>query len=287
MQESYTETGKMPQVTSRLSLMALIWTCLFAIPVFGQDTLQLEPVLQIQGEFRSFTTDPLQQVYAITSKEELIKFGPNGVPQFHYNNFTLGRLGHVDATNPFSILLYYPDFQAVILLDRTLNQVGEINLLDLDLPDTQAIGLDPDNFIWVYDPIQYRIKRLSIRGEVILESENLALRLPTLPQPELLVTFENLIFLKTQEQGTLMFDNFGRLDHIFPTASDLKGMQVQQRKLITFPQSEYRQILLSNRAEEASMLPKTLDTATQIRLERDLLLALFPESIRVYRIVTP
>lgn len=242
----------------------------------------------LKGDYRFFTTDPLQHLYLVTSSEELIKYDASGKELFRYSNFTLGRLGHIDATNPFSVLLYYPDFQAVVLLDRTLSQVGEINLLELDLPNTNAIGLDSDNFIWVYDPVRFQLRRLNIRGEVNLQSENLALSLPQPPEVGFLVARENQIFLSDSTKGLFILDNFGRLDRILPLLGlSLPSFQIRNQRIIFFQNHKLKQVLLQNLAEEEALLPNTVGKAVGFRLEQNLLFALFTDRLEIFQIKIP
>jgi len=254
------------------------------VPVAAQDTLALHQRTELKGKFRFFTTDPIQNLYGVTDREELIKFDPRGNEQFRYNNFTLGRLGHVDATNPFSLLLYYPDFQAIVLLDRTLNQVGEINLLDLNLPEAKAIALDADNFIWVYDPVRFRLRKLDTQGATLLESENLALSLPQPPEVDLLVAKDNRIFLRDTRQGVFVMNNFGQLTQALSMEGNKPYFQVSNGKVLFFADGKLRQILLASRSEEVVPLPANFRKAYQMRLEKELLFALFPDKLAIFEI---
>ncbi len=253
-------------------------------PLAAQDTLSLHLRAEVHGKFRFFTTDPIQSLYAVTESEELIKFDSRGKEQFRYNNFTLGRLGHVDATNPFSLLLYYPDFQAVVLLDRTLSQVGEINLLDLNLPEARAIALDADNFIWVYDPVRFRLRKLDTQGATQLESENLALSLPNPPEVDLLVANDNRIFLRDSQMGIFIMNNFGQLTQALSIEGKKPYFQVSGGKILFFAEGKLRRILLAGQIEETIPLPAFLEKASQLRLEKDLLFALFPDRLAVFQI---
>ena len=44
---------------------------------------------------------------------------------FSYSNVELGRLSAVNIQNPFKIILFYADFNAVIILDNNLNELSE------------------------------------------------------------------------------------------------------------------------------------------------------------------
>jgi hypothetical protein len=284
MQVFYSEIDRIRFSRTRLWVGPLLFLLLSFCSLTAQDTLALRKLSELKGKFRFFTTDPIQNLYVVTEEEELIKFDSRGNEQFRYNNFTLGRLGHVDATNPFSLLLYYPDFQAVVLLDRTLNQVGEINLLDLNLPEARAIGLDADNFIWVYDPIRFRLRKLDTQGATLMESENLALSLPKPPEVDLLVTKDNHIFLRDTRTGLFVMNNFGQLTQALSMEGEKPYFQVSNGKILFFADGKLRRILLASQIEETIPLPAFFRQAYQLRMEKDLLFALFPDKLAVFQI---
>jgi len=110
----------------------------FIIPflAFGQSTTKpLDYTLLRTLEISSpvFTTDQLRNVYTVTKTNEVIKYTPSGQIQFRYNNNTLGNLAFIDATDPFNLLLFYPDFRRVILLDRTPKPLVSKGLINFKL----------------------------------------------------------------------------------------------------------------------------------------------------------
>ncbi len=249
----------------------------------AQDTLELELLRTLPGEFRFFTTDKLQQVYAVTTGETVLKFTAEGQQPFDFNNRTLGELGLVDATNPFHLLLFYPDFQWVITLDRTLNPIQQYNLFDLNLPEVEAIGMANDNFIWVYDKINFRLKKLDRDGEAVAQSENLARVLPPTFSPDLLVARENRLYLNSPELGIVVFDNFGQFLKIL-NVKGLDAFQVRADRLYFRKEGRLYALLLNNLGQNELPLPASLAKAQQIRIEKDVLYARFPDGIRLYRL---
>ena len=179
--------------------------------LFGQyaDTLfSLHTKIEIETSF--FTTDKLQQIYIVTDNNELIKYNTEGTVVFKFNNNILGEIGLVDVTDPFNILLYYPDFQTAITLDRTLSQTGEINFIELNYVNIPTIATANDNNIWLYDEINFQLKRIDRNGKVLSNSEDLNLLLGKAPQPKQIVARENQVFINDLELGLLVFNNFGQ-----------------------------------------------------------------------------
>lgn len=122
------------------------------------DSLRWQCSAKIEGDFVFFTTDPLQQIYVVNRGNEVFerKYSQDGQVLFQYNNNRLGPLGWIDASNPFNILLYYPDYQIAKILDRTLNPSGEFQLYQLGLIAPAALALSNDNHLWVFDEKQTR-----------------------------------------------------------------------------------------------------------------------------------
>ena len=170
----------------------------------------------IEGVFVGMTTDPLQQIYAINARNELFKYSAEGALLFQYNNNRLGRLARVDASNPFNVLLYYPDFQIVKTLDRTLNPSGEFKLYELGLINTAALALSNDNHLWVFDETSDQLKKIGRDGQILAQSDNLALLLGQDPAPTQIQAKGNFVYALDPKMGILVFDAFGQYDRLLP-----------------------------------------------------------------------
>jgi len=157
-----------------------------------------------------FAADKLGQSYVLIEPNELIQYSNRGKEFFRYNNNYLGDLHQIDATNPFSLLLFYKDFSTIITLDRTLSQTSEVNLLDLDLVDVNAVGVSNDNNVWVYDPVAFRLKKISRVGKIIYESDPLSLIFDQPLEVNFILERGNQVFLNDPQQGVYIFDLYGR-----------------------------------------------------------------------------
>ena len=164
--------------------------------------------LEIAADF--FTVDRLQQLYTIDSSGALVKYSPSLKKQFDYSNLPFGPLAKFDATDPFNLMAFYPDYQTVILLDRTLSPTAELNLNMLGLIDVQTIAMGNDLHLWLYDQATFKLYKVSPQGAISLESGNLSLVLAQPPQPTQLMVQNNFVYLYDPEQGLLQFDIFGQ-----------------------------------------------------------------------------
>ena len=77
---------------------------------------------------------------------------------YQYNNLGLGNITRVDFQNPLQIVVFYKNFNTVVLLD---NQLNEIKKIDFNLKSTpvtlEAVALSSQNQIWIYDSISSKI----------------------------------------------------------------------------------------------------------------------------------
>lgn len=75
-----------------------------------------------------------------------------------FTAISLGNLTHVDIYNPLQIVLFYKDFNTVILLDRQLNETHRIEGNKIEsILNFDYVGLASQNQIWFYDFVIQKI----------------------------------------------------------------------------------------------------------------------------------
>ncbi len=75
-----------------------------------------------------------------------------------YNNVSKGNIAGADITNPLLLVLFYKDFNSVVLLDSQLNEIRQISFNDPAIPmQVQATGLASQNRLWLYDSLSQQI----------------------------------------------------------------------------------------------------------------------------------
>ena len=77
---------------------------------------------------------------------------------FEYKNISLGKPTKVDIQNPLKIMLFYENFNTIILLDNQLNETQKINLSENNVPIlATATGIVSQNRLWIYNSLKQQI----------------------------------------------------------------------------------------------------------------------------------
>jgi hypothetical protein len=164
----------------------------------------------LPGNFVDFTVDNLGNVYELNMSGQLKKTGPDGDSLAIYNDVThYGKISYVDVTNPLKVLLYYRDFGTVVILDRFLNKVSNIDLRKQGLFQVRAIGQSYDNNVWVYDELDSKLKRIDENGRTVDQSTDFKLLFDSIPVPEFIVDQNKLVYLYDENKGVYIFDYYG------------------------------------------------------------------------------
>lgn len=127
--------------------LILIWLSCFSIT--SQEitaTLYLKTPLKAE----SFVgIDEFQNLYYINN-DILYKRSKNKL--FSYSNVSLGKITTVNIQNPFKLILFYQDFNAVIIVDNNLNELTEkIDFTQETLfNNVQFVTGSSQNNIWLH-----------------------------------------------------------------------------------------------------------------------------------------
>ncbi|MBK7476758.1 MAG: hypothetical protein IPN74_20390 [Haliscomenobacter sp.] len=210
----------------------LFWNNCFLILLFrfplgltAQPLWTGAPVWEYPMEVRALQLDKLGQVYALSQEGELVKFSPEGEVLARFSMQSLGLPAYADVSDPLQALLWYPDFQTMLLLDRTLNPYSQIRLPMEAFPDPVLAALGRENQIWVYDRFLSRLLKLNRQGQVLSESQDLSLNGLAPYSPRHLVAGQEGVFLAAPETGILYFDRLGQFQFTIPI-KDIDHLQL-------------------------------------------------------------
>lgn len=75
-----------------------------------------------------------------------------------YQNLSLGKITKVDIVNPLKIIVFYKDFNSVVVLDNQLNEIQRIAFSNLDTPIVAtAVGISGQNKLWIFNSLNQQI----------------------------------------------------------------------------------------------------------------------------------
>lgn len=203
----------------RLLLTCTLMACLplfLAAQTPGQsrDSSKLLFSLPVQAVFA--TADQLSNVYLVNEENALEKYDSTGKRVARYTNNRLGKISFADAGNPLKILLWYADFQTIVTLDRTLNEIGQLNLTEAGFQTVRSIAQAQDGNIWIYDDARFRMLKISASGSVLQEGQPMNLIFPERLTATCIRDNGEMVFISDPVQGISSFDQYGTLLRTYP-----------------------------------------------------------------------
>ncbi len=166
----------------------------------------------MQGDFIDFAVDNLDNMYVLTSRNQVKKYNSNGDSVGLYNDVRkFGQATLIDVSNPLKVLLYYRDFATVVMLDRFLNVVNTTDLRKQGILQARAIGQSYDNKIWVYDELEAKLKKVDEDGKLLQETPDFRLLLTESVSPVKIADENKYVYLYDPARGVYVFDYFGAL----------------------------------------------------------------------------
>ena len=230
-------------------------------------------------EAKYITSDRIANLYVVSPSNEVIKYNSRGQEQFRFNNNTLGILRLVDATDPFNLLLYYPDFQTAITLDRTMNETNRFDFLSLGVPSVSAVALSNDNLVWYYDELDFKLKKIDANGGIVSQSEDLTLLIGEALSVTQIKALGNWVYLNAPELGLLVFDQFGQY-HQLIEQDQIKDFQLIGEHLILAKEERFLQYHWP--IKQAVELPIPEEDFLQISWQQNYLFLLNGEGVLIY-----
>lgn len=227
------------------------------------------------------TSDNLNNLYTITADNSLVKYDSTGKKLFTYNTAKYGQLRFVDATNPLKLLLYFPDFTNVVLLDNTLSEISVLNLKRMGITLPGAVCLAADNNIWVYDAQDFKLKKLDQNLNVLLQSSDLLSVIHETIEPDIMMERDNFIFVNDPAKGIFVFDIYGAYSHRLPVKG-LKDMQEFNGKLYYLKDNAVQSYDTRTLETKTIPLPDSSDIM-QMRIEKNRLFLLKENEVVLYR----
>ncbi|RYG02359.1 MAG: hypothetical protein EOO02_10725 [Chitinophagaceae bacterium] len=192
-----------------LLITTLILCCVCSM---AQTDTSFRFIKAIKGDITAFTVDNLDNIYLLSSTNQVKKLNANGDSVGVYNNVKrYGQASLIDVSNPLKILLYYRDFTTIVMLDRFLNQVNTIDLRKQNVLQARAIGQSYDNKVWVYDELDNKLKKVDEEGKLLQETPDFRQLFNAAPSPQKIFDQDRYVYLYDSAQAVFVFDYYGSL----------------------------------------------------------------------------
>ncbi|MCB0705635.1 MAG: hypothetical protein KDC34_10015 [Saprospiraceae bacterium] len=209
---------------TRTSLSILFLSLGFNFQAAGQIGDSLELLFSKAIEAEDLYVDAFENIYLLDDDNTLRKMESSGSFRFEFRDQRLGDLGFVDLSSPLDILLFYPEFQELVLLDRTLSEVARMRLTAVGFFGIEVVGQASDNKLWIYDPMEGILKKINFDGVTLLESGVLPLLIGKSVTPQYILEQDQKVYVQCAEAGILVFDVFGKFLEQIPWE---KGLSLQ------------------------------------------------------------
>lgn len=191
-----------------------IFSCVFFFCVmsFAQTDTSFKFEKSINGDIVAFAVDNLDNIYLLSSTNQVKKLNANGDSVAVFNDVKkFGQASLIDVSNPLKILLYYRDFATIVVLDRLLNVRNIIDLRKQNILQVRAVGQSYDNKIWLYDEVENKLKKIDEDGKLLQETPDFRQLFDMAPAPQKIFDQDKYVYLYDSAQAVFVFDYYGAL----------------------------------------------------------------------------
>ncbi|WP_420571980.1 hypothetical protein [Kordia sp.] len=163
------------------SLILSLFLCC-SLLAFGQKTITA--TLQQQDSLSVDRFVAMDNFGASYSIQNHILIKRKDGKKWQYNNLQLGEITSVDILNPLKITLFYEDFNTVIVLDNTLNEIKRIDFnVAAEFKNLAAATTANDRNLWIFDTNTQQLEVFNYVQEKTLNQN--------LPIPEKFITLKS------------------------------------------------------------------------------------------------
>lgn len=231
-----------------------------------------------------FATNLTGELYIINTNNQLIKFNSDGDSVGVFNDVKkYGKLSLVHAQNPWKTLLFYQNFQTIVLLDKYLKNSGSINLRDKNIFNVAAVATSYDNNIWLFDGREFKIKKIDDNGNMLMASVDFRQLFDEVPSPDWIADSDGLLYLYDPQKGVYIFDYYGAFKTMLPFTG-WKSVSAIKKELIGFDNQNFYKYTPPLPVPSEKMLPGELQNTDQISISAKDVFVLKNNKLTVYRL---
>jgi hypothetical protein len=190
---------------------------------FAQIPRQIETSGKIEltkwmtGKFSYFNLDAIGNLYVINENGQIKKYDSYGdSSQVFQDVKKWGRPNYMDVSNPLKVRVFFPDYLAIVTLDRLMNPRTTLSLRKNNHFRVKGIATSYDNHLWVYDEQLCRIFKMDDDGNLLLESADLRNLTGQTPSDIRLTDRNGEIYMFDAKSGIFILDYYGAFKKRIP-----------------------------------------------------------------------
>lgn len=271
-------------MNSYKSIIFILSICLCNIYGISQDSnFVIKKV--ISNKTVSFSVNNIGELFLVNKENQLKKLDSKGDSAGVFNEISkYGKLSYVESRNPWRTILFYKDFNYILLLDKYLNEVTNINLRKNNLFRISAVTSSYDNNIWVFDGQNERIKKMDENGKILSESIDFRLLFENAPLPDQLKDRDGFLYLYDAKKGLYVFDYYGSFKNKF-NFLNWKDFEVIGKNIYGFDEQYLYRYQLNSVNIDKFLLPRNVLPYTSVKVANNKIYFLHNESLNIYDIL--
>lgn len=269
-------------VSSYKKLWLLTLMALPSCASFAQDDSLFRFLKKIEYPIASFTVDNLGELYIINTDNQLKKYNEKGDSIGVFNQVTkYGKLSYVEAQNPWKAILYYQDYSTIVLLDKYLNVLTNINLRQQNIFKVKAVTTSYDNNIWLYDEQENKLKKIDDTGNKLFESVDFRNLFDSVPTPQKIIDNDGFVYLYDPEKGLYIFDYYGSFKSRLPFIN-WKDITVIDKSIYGFDRENLYRYTPPMPDVKTFSLPTAVQNNTSLKVSNHRIYILKNQQLEIY-----
>lgn len=245
---------------------------------FASDSLHYVRTIPVNAHLLS--TDPLGNIYLVKDNNTVLKLNSKGDSIGIFNEIKKGKVTQIDATNPLRTLLFFAEYNQIVVLNNMLTQKNVMRLNMIGLNNVAAIANSADGNIWLYDPSFGSLLKIDEQMDVIQTADLRNLyQNPTAPTA--MVEHERSLYIADTTDGIRKFDLFGFYNTTFPFK--VSNLQFFTTSMVYFASPYLYSYNMQSFSEQKILLPQP-EAIVSVRIERNNVYILRSSSLEIYRL---
>jgi hypothetical protein len=237
---------------------------------------------KLEYPISSFTVDNLGELYIINTDNQLKKYNEKGDSIGVFNQVTkYGKLSYVEAQNPWKAILFYQNYSTIVLLDKYLNVLTNINLRKQNIFQVKAVTTSYDNNIWLFDEQDNKLKKIDDGGNNLFETVDFRLLFDSVPSPKKIIDNDGFVYLYDPKKGLYIFDYYGSFKNKLPFLN-WTDIAIIDKQIYGFDKENIYRYLPPSPDVKQYALPQSLQNNNLIKVNNHRIYILKDQQLEIY-----